>query len=67
MDKPVEIRPVWESKINTAAQIALAGFALGARAYGLNPATLCKPISNGRSPRQPWPQAASISPNGSTT
>ena len=29
MDKPVEIRPVWESKLNTAAQIALAGFALG--------------------------------------
>ncbi len=37
MDKPVEIRPVWESKINTAAQIALAGFALGVRAYGVNP------------------------------
>ena len=37
MDKPVEIRPVWELKINTAAQIALAGFALGARAYGVNP------------------------------
>ncbi len=35
MDKPVEIRPVWESKINTAAQIALAGFALGVRAYDL--------------------------------
>lgn len=37
MDKPVEIRPVWVSKFNTAAQIALAGFALGARAYGLDP------------------------------
>ncbi len=37
MDKPVEIRPVWESKINTVAQIALAGFALGVRAYGINP------------------------------
>jgi len=37
MDKPVEIRPVWESKINTAAQIALAGFALGVRAYDFNP------------------------------
>lgn len=37
MDKPVEIRPVWESKFNTAAQIALAGFALGARAYGVDP------------------------------
>ena len=36
MDKPVEIRPVWESKINTAAQIALACFALGARAYGFS-------------------------------
>jgi cardiolipin synthase len=37
MDKPVEIRPVWVSKLNTAAQIALAGFALGARAYGVDP------------------------------
>ena len=37
LDKPVEIRPVWESKFNTAAQIALAGFALGARAYGVDP------------------------------
>ncbi len=37
MDKPVEIRPVWESKFNTVTQIALAGFALGARAYGINP------------------------------
>jgi cardiolipin synthase len=40
LDKPVEIRPVWESKFNTAAQIGLAGFALGARAYGLNPQPL---------------------------
>src|SRR5271165_3874078 len=40
MDKPVEIRPVWESKFNTAAQIALAGYALGIRAYGLNPQPL---------------------------
>ena len=40
MDKPVEIRPVWESKFNTAAQIALAGFALCVRAYGLNPQPL---------------------------
>ena len=40
MDKPVEIRPVWESKLNTAAQIALAGFALGVRAYGFNPQPL---------------------------
>jgi cardiolipin synthase (CMP-forming) len=37
LDKPVEIRPVWVSKFNTVAQIALAGFALGARAYGLDP------------------------------
>jgi cardiolipin synthase (CMP-forming) len=37
MDKPVEIRPVWVSKVNTVAQIALAGFALGARAYGFSP------------------------------
>ena len=34
LDKPVEIRPVWVSKLNTVAQIALAGFALGVRAYG---------------------------------
>jgi cardiolipin synthase len=34
LDKPVEIRPVWVSKLNTAAQIGLAGFALGVRAYG---------------------------------
>jgi cardiolipin synthase len=37
LDKPVEIRPVWESKLNTAAQIGLAGFALGTRAYGVDP------------------------------
>ncbi len=37
LDKPVEIRPVWVSKLNTTAQIALAGFALGARAYGVGP------------------------------
>ena len=36
LDKPVEIRPVWVSKFNTVAQIALAGFALGVRAYGLD-------------------------------
>jgi cardiolipin synthase len=40
LDKPVEIRPVWVSKVNTVAQIALAGFALGARAYGLDPQPL---------------------------
>jgi cardiolipin synthase len=36
LDKPVEIRPVWVSKLNTVAQITLAGFALGVRAYDLN-------------------------------
>jgi cardiolipin synthase (CMP-forming) len=36
LDKPVEIRPVWVSKLNTVAQIALAGVALGVRAYGLD-------------------------------
>jgi cardiolipin synthase (CMP-forming) len=36
MDKPVEIRPLWESKFNTAAQIALAGFALALRAFTID-------------------------------
>ena len=36
LDKPVEIRPVWESKINTVAQITLAGYALAGRAYGFD-------------------------------
>jgi len=40
LDKPVEIRPVWVSKLNTVAQISLAGFALGVRAYGLDPQPL---------------------------
>ncbi len=40
MEKPVEIRPVWISKLNTFAQIGLAGFALGARAYGVDPAPM---------------------------
>jgi cardiolipin synthase (CMP-forming) len=35
LDRPVEIRPVWVSKLNTVAQITLAGVALGIRAYGL--------------------------------
>ena len=65
LDKPVEIRPVWVSKLNTVAQIALAGFALGVRAYGLE-APLCRPCFNGWSRRRPWPRAASISPNGWT-
>ena len=37
LNKPVEIRPVWVSKLNTVAQIALAGVALGVLAYGLDP------------------------------
>jgi cardiolipin synthase (CMP-forming) len=36
LDKPVEIRPVWVSKLNTVAQITLAGLALGVRAYSLD-------------------------------
>jgi cardiolipin synthase len=40
LDKPVEIRPVWVSKLNTVAQITLAGFALGVRAFGLEQETL---------------------------
>jgi cardiolipin synthase (CMP-forming) len=40
LDKPVEIRPVLVSKLNTVAQITLAGFALGVRAYGLEEALL---------------------------
>ena len=40
LDKPVEIRPLWVSKFNTVAQIALAGFALGVRAFGLDPLAL---------------------------
>ena len=37
LDKPIEIRPIGESKVNTAARIALTGIALGARAYGVDP------------------------------
>ena len=36
MSKPVEIRPVWTSKLNTAAQIAFAAAVLGARAFNLH-------------------------------
>ncbi len=32
--KPVAIHPVWISKFNTVAQIALAAFVLGSKAYG---------------------------------
>src|ERR1700753_2884093 len=37
LNNPVAIRPVWVSKLNTAAQIALAAFVLGGRAVGLDP------------------------------
>jgi len=33
LDKPVQIRPLWISKLNTAVQIAFAGTALGAMAF----------------------------------
>ena len=36
MSKPVEIRPVWSSKLNTAAQIAFAAIVLGARAFDVH-------------------------------
>jgi cardiolipin synthase len=38
--KPVAIRPVWISKFNTAAQISLAGFVLGSKAYGYDVAVV---------------------------
>ena len=34
MDRPMEIRPLLVSKLNTAAQIAFAGLVLGAMAFG---------------------------------
>jgi cardiolipin synthase (CMP-forming) len=37
LDNPVAIRPVWVSKFNTAAQIALAAVVLGGKAFGLEP------------------------------
>src|SRR5579872_6789125 len=37
LDNPVAIRPVWVSKFNTAAQIAVAALVLGVRAFGLGP------------------------------
>jgi cardiolipin synthase (CMP-forming) len=35
LEKPMEIRPVWASKVNTFAQISFAGATLGARAFSL--------------------------------
>jgi cardiolipin synthase len=37
LDNPVAIRPVWVSKFNTAAQIAVAALVLGSRAFDLDP------------------------------
>jgi cardiolipin synthase len=37
LNNPVAIRPVWVSKFNTAAQIALAALVLGGQAFGLEP------------------------------
>ena len=35
LDKPMQIRPVWTSKVNTTAQIMLAAAVLGARGFDL--------------------------------
>jgi cardiolipin synthase len=37
LDNPVAIRPVWVSKFNTVAQIALAALVLGVKALDLPP------------------------------
>ena len=42
LQKPVAIRPVFISKINTAAQIGYAAFLLGARAFGLEATLLAQ-------------------------
>jgi cardiolipin synthase len=36
MDRPIEIRPLFVSKLNTAAQIAFATFVLGAKTFHLD-------------------------------
>jgi cardiolipin synthase len=40
MDKPVEIRPLIVSKLNTAAQIVLAALMLGMNAFAIDPGRL---------------------------
>ncbi|AWM87468.1 CDP-alcohol phosphatidyltransferase family protein [Microvirga sp. 17 mud 1-3] len=35
MHRPVAIKPIWVSKLNTGAQIAFAAFVLGASAFGI--------------------------------
>ncbi len=37
LDNPVAIRPVWVSKFNTVAQIAVAALVLGVKAFGVAP------------------------------
>lgn len=37
LGKPVSMRPLWVSKLNTAAQIVLAGLILGSLGIGLDP------------------------------
>lgn len=36
LDQPVEVKPLWISKVNTTAQIAFAGILLGALAFQLH-------------------------------
>jgi cardiolipin synthase len=36
LDRPVEIRPLWISKLNTLMQITFAGAVLAAKAFGLS-------------------------------
>jgi len=36
MHRPVAIKPIWVSKLNTGAQIAFAAFVLGASAFGIS-------------------------------
>ncbi len=40
MDRPVEIKPLWISKVNTAAQIGFAALVLSTKAFGVDPAGL---------------------------
>jgi len=47
LDKPVPIRPLFLSKLNTTAQIAFAAFILGAAAFDLMLGGLVSPLSFG--------------------
>lgn len=44
LDKPVQIRPLWISKFNTAAQISFAGAALAAMAFGVTRGLWFEPL-----------------------